>query len=117
MNNIHQINVNQISSIKSYCNVISRDYHYKKAFKFLLWTRKEGYCTSWDVDSFFPEILTKEEVEDSGKYICYGEVVCWKPHVVIQMANNSFTKYFDTKEELKEFMELDELKSVKWIKA
>lgn len=113
---INKLNVNQISSIRSYLKLEDPFYVYKKRFKFLFWTREAGFCDSWSAYSFFPKIFSKEEIEKSGKRICVGETVYRKPHIDIQMSNGCTTvKYFQSEEKLTEFMKSDVLLIVNWI--
>lgn len=111
----NQLNVGQICSVKSCINARCHYYEYKKLKKiFYFWTRKEGYYSTISMDA--GRVLTVEEIEAEGNFICKNEKVYYKPHLEIRMSNqNIYKKYFETEIELKEFMETKEMKEVNWI--
>jgi hypothetical protein len=113
---INKLNVNQITSVRSYLKLADHLYVYKKKRKFLFWTREEGFCNSWSAYALFPDMFYKEDIEKSGKRICVGDTVYFKPHVDIRMSDGCVvTKYFESEEKLTEFAKSDIMAIVNWV--
>lgn len=112
---ISKLNAGQICSVKSYTNSYCRYYVYKESKKFLFFTiRKEGFYYTMTLHGH--EYTTVEEIEKSGQFVCRDKKVFYKPHLEIKMSNGEvYEKYFETEQELKDFMESDIMKEVKWI--
>lgn len=112
---INKLNVGQICSVTSYMNLYCKYYTYKEEKKLLFFTiRKEGFY--WRMALHGHEYMTVEQIEKSGQFVCRDKKVFYKPHLEIQMSSgNVYEKYFETVQELKDFMESDIMKEVKWI--
>lgn len=112
---INKSNVNQICSIKSIINKTYKWYVYKKAKKFFgMLYQKEGfywtYSISGDIWQSIEEILTDKRL------LCIDNKIYFKPHLEIKMSNGDVVaKYFETENDLMEFMESDIMKDVNWI--
>lgn len=101
---MEKINIAQICSITSFVNCINRQYEYRKEKKFLGFVlQKEGYYERLTFAS--PILKSKEEIEESGKYICKDNVVYYKPHIEIRTSDGCVhEKYFETERMLYEFV-------------
>ena len=112
MKSFNKLNIQQICSVRSYLKAENDNYEYRKAKRFLFWKSEEGFYQYF----FGDKVITKSEIESKGHLYVEGEKVFYKPHIEIRMSNQTFhCKYFDTKEQLFDFMEQAEMKNVNWI--
>lgn len=99
-----EINPNQICSISKRINDICHWYYYrpKDIRVCFFWKLKAGfYRVCFDEDD---GPITKEEIETNSELIVKGEIVFYKPHLIIKMCDgNKYEKYFKTKEDLETF--------------
>ena len=115
--NVNKLNVEQICSVKIIVNSYSNWYVYKESKKiFSFEYQKEGYYFTMTIEG--STYKTVEEIEKDDRYICKNKRVYFKPHLEIKMSNgNIHKKYFETKEELYDFIDSDVMKGIKFIDA
>lgn len=112
---IDKLNVGQICSVRSIINHRNKDYIYRKYKKrFILPDIKEGYYDTYVLGDYV--FTPKEKLEATRIYFLKDEKVYYKPHLEITMSNGyAHDKYFETEQELFDFMESEPMKGVNWI--
>lgn len=108
-----KINAKHIAAFRIEIDKICTDYKYKTEKKFLGFiTRKEGF---YDIlDEFVGD---RWAVERKNKEVLVGtKSVHYKPHLFFFLSSgNTSTKYFDSKIELKRFIDDNNLNSINWL--
>jgi hypothetical protein len=90
-------NLNNVDNIELLKEKESRLYKYKPYKKFLLWKRKEGcYC----YDSYEGLFKTIDEINNTKEYFFKDNKIYIKNRIVFNFVNNSYTKYFNSFEEV-----------------
>lgn len=111
---INKLNVNQIVFVQSIINATHKWYEFREAKRFLFWKKEEGFYNIYTIGA--PEYISNEEIEADGRFFIKDQKVHYKPHLVFRMSDGSNPeKYFNTEQELQDFMESEEMKLVKWI--
>jgi hypothetical protein len=108
-----QINAKNIVSAQICKRYISLHYTWKPASKYLFFfTTKEGFYDIMD-DFISEETILKDE----NKFI-EDKFVYHKPHIDFKMTNDrTYTRYFETAEELDTFMQSPEMKDIPWVEV
>lgn len=103
-----ELNSEQICVIKNYPKCPNRSFEYKPESRFLFfWKTKERFY----LNSYYA--FSRKEIEngliDGNEYYIENNIVYYKPHLEFRMTNKStYTKYFESIEELNEFIENNE---------
>lgn len=110
----NKVNVSQIVSIKKFLKFFCTYYTWKEEKFFLGFrTRKAGFYYTFTIGQ--PELCSVEDIESEGIYYCKDKAVWYKPHLEIKMADgNKHEKFFETVGDLEDFLNSEELSSVKW---
>lgn len=97
-------NISEISSVCYKLKRINYQYIYVPAKKILgFWNRPEHFDV---VGGFSTWECTRKEVESNYTILLEGNTVYHKPYVEFNMTNrDSHTRYFETDEELNEYVE------------
>jgi hypothetical protein len=96
-----KINKEQICSVEKKVNVVNENYTFEKAERSLFSSREEGFYYLWNYRS----PVTIEEIEENNCFI-KNQTVYFKPYLKFWMSNRyNQIVFFDTEEELNEFLD------------
>lgn len=106
-----QINAKNIVSLQVFKKYISLHYTWRPAETFLFFFhKKEGFY------DFLNEFVSEETILKEGNKYIEDKLVYLKPHLDFKMTNDrTYTRYFETVEELDEFMQSPEMKEIPWV--
>lgn len=112
---INKLNVGQIVQVRAFLKYESGHYEYRENKKFLwIFPIEDGFYYTFTINS--PYKCTRERIEKDGKLYVEGKKVFHYPHLEILMSSgNEYTKYFKTEQELRDFMDSDVMKGIKFI--
>jgi len=93
------VNPECITSVKVYKKEVSKWHTYKKAHRFLfIWKRPEGIY-------YRKEYISTEDFKDYTNLYLENEIIYVRPYLTIHGSGNLYhARYFDTVEELDEYM-------------
>lgn len=110
------INTEQICTIRVYKKALHNYYEYREQKSFFGFvTQKEGFYYVYALTPYLVSVDYILEHENNNVFV-EGKEVFFKPHVEIKMSNGSiYTKYFETRQELDDFLNSEYIKSLKII--
>lgn len=116
MNILEKINPQQICSIKAIINEIDPWYVYKEAKIFLaFWHKPAGF---WYTRTLEPYRVSIDKILSDGEHQIIEKQVFYKPYISIKMANGATHEvFFNNEEQLNQFLNLDPLKNIPWVKT
>lgn len=116
-----KINIEQICSINRHDKLPNYDWKYQKPRTLVMWyDRKPNLGGYTSTDSFLgspKELLSEQELlEKNDNVYVENNIVYWKPRLSFRMSSQQyFTKYFESVQELEQFLKEEVLFHIKTI--